>query len=412
MENKELETALADLKTSLEKAQDAKVKAMQDNHAAKVKELTDSIDALKKEIEAKEAEAKKAAEDAKADLQKQFDEWQVKQKEKNPKAKSVSFEDALNDALKEKAADLKSLSEKNIKEVNFSLKAAGDENFDFSNFATGTYDKLTTEYRGLYQNPFMPIWLRTLLPNATSTSKTIYYPRYSGDGDGAAAVWDGTGAISELASKPGVNFDIDDVTETVKWIAGVTRVKRDMLDDIAWLRSFIAQQLTVGRRGLFVAENTQIINTLDTNSTAYDGSLTLLIEQIYEAAFGQLADNYMNADLIIMNSRDLVKEVILNKASTSGLYNLPAGTVATVNGNLSVGGIRTIGLPESTVPSGTAYVVDTRQTQFVSRMSPDIRAFEQDRDNVVKNLITFRAEERIATLVFDTNAVVKIAETT
>lgn len=410
--DEDLKKALDELREKLKEANEAKIKEAEKNHAAKVKELTDNIEALKKEIADKEAEAKKAAEDAKADLQKQFDDWQVKQKEKTPKAKSVSFESTLNDALKEKAADLKKLSEKDIKEVNFSMKAAGDENFDFSNFSGDAYSNLTTERRGLYQNPFMPIWLRTLLPNATTTSKTIYYPRYSGDGDGAAGVWDGTGSISELASKPGVNFDIDDVTETVKWIAGVTRVKREMLDDIAWLRSFIAQQLTVGRRGLFVAENTQIINTLDTNSTAYDGSLTLLIEQIYEAAFGQLADNYMNADLIIMNSRDLVKEVILNKASSSGLYNLPAGTIATVNGQLSVGGIRTIGLPESTVPSGTAYVIDTRQTQFVSRMSPDIRAFEQDRDNVVKNLITFRAEERMATLVFDTNAVVKIEATT
>lgn len=410
--DEDLKKALDDLREKLKEANEAKIKEAEKNHASKVKELTDKIEALKKEIEAKEAEAKKAAEEAKADLQKQFDEWQVKQKEKTSKAKSVSFEDALNDALKENAADLKNLSEKKAKEVSFSMKAATDEDFNMSNFANGEYAKLTTETRGLYQNPFMPIWLRTLLPNATTQSSTIYYPRYTGSGDGAVGVWDGSGDIASLSSKPGVNFDIDDVTETVKWIAGVTRVKREMLDDIAWLRSFIAQQLTVGRRGLFVAENTQIINTLDTNSTAYDGSLTLLIEQIYEAAFGQLADNYMNADLIIMNSRDLVKEVILNKASTSGLYNLPAGTVATVNGNLSVGGIRTIGLPESTVPSGTAYVVDTRQTQFVSRMSPDIRAFEEDRDNVVKNLITFRTEERIATLVFDTNAVVKIEATT
>lgn len=185
-----------------------------------------------------------------------------------------------------------------------------------------------------------------------------------------------------------------------------------MLDDIAWLRNFIAQQLTVGRRGLFVAENEQILDALDTNSTAYDGSLTLLVEQIYEAAFGQLADKYMNPNLIIMNTRDLATEIILNKASTSGIYNLPPGTIATVDGNLFIGGVRTVGLPSTSVAPGTAYVLDTRQTQFVSRMSPDIRMFEQDRDNVVKNLVTFRAEERIATLVFDTNAVVKIEQTT
>lgn len=410
--DEELKAALEELRKKLKEANEAKIKEASEQNAVKVKELTDTIEDLKKEIAEKEAEAKKAAEEAKADLQKQFDEWQAAQKNKGPKKEIKSFEDAVAEGLKEQEKDLKKMAQTKGMSVTIQMKAATDEDFNMSNFANGEYAKLTTETRGLYQNPFMPIWLRTLLPNATTQGSTIYYPRYTGSGDGAAGVWDGSGDIASLSSKPGVNFDIDDVTETVKWIAGVTRVKREMLDDIAWLRSFIAQQLTVGRRGLFVAENTQIIDTLDTNSTAYDGSLTLLIEQIYEAAFGQLADNYMNADLIIMNSRDLVKEVILNKASTSGLYNLPAGTIATVNGQLSVGGIRTIGLPESTVPAGTAYVIDTRQTQFVSRMSPDIRAFEQDRDNVVKNLITFRAEERIATLVFDTNAVIKITATT
>lgn len=410
--NEDLKKALDELREKLKEANDAKIKEVQKANDVKVKELTDTIEALKKEIADKEAEAKKAQEDTKADMQKQFDEWQAAQSKKVGKKEATSFDDALGEALKEKAADLKKLAEKDVKEINISLKAATDEDFNMSNFANSSYAKLTTETRGLYQNPFMPVWLRTLLPNATTQSSTIYYPRYSGTGDGAAGVWDGSGDITALTNKPGVNFDIDDVTETVKWIAGVTRVKREMLDDISWLRTFIAQQLLIGQRGLFVAENTQIMNKLDANSTAYDGSLTLLVEQIYEAAFGQLADNYMNPDLIIMNSRDLVKEVILNKASTSGLYNLPAGTVATVNGNLTVGGIRTIGLPSTVVDAGTAYVIDTRQTQFVSRMSPEIRAYEQDRDNVVKNLITFKAEERIATLVFNTNAVVKIEQTT
>lgn len=323
-----------------------------------------------------------------------------------------TFVQIVGEGLNAQKEGLIGLKNKTSDKARISIKAAGDENFDFGNFAGDSYANITTERRPLYQQAFAPAWLRNFLPRATTNMATINYPRYTGNGDGAAGVWDGTGAIDALTSKPGVNFDLEDVTEQVKWIAGVTRVKREMLDDIAWLRSFITQQLLTGKRGLFVAENAQILSVLDAASVAYDGSNTLLIEQIYEAALGQLKDNYLNASLIIMNSRDSVNEVVLNKAQTSGLYNLPAGTVATVNDRLTIAGIPVLGLPEAVVPSGTAYVIDTNQTQFVSRMSPEITASDSDRDNFIKNLITFRAEERIATLVFDSNAVVKIGATT
>ena len=327
-------------------------------------------------------------------------------------AANKSFRDIVGEGLNAQKDALISLRDKRSDKARIGIKAAGDENFDFSNFSGNTYPNITTERRGLYQTAFAPAWLRNFLPRATTNSNSINYPRYTGNGDGAAGVWDGTGAIDELAAKPGVNFDLDEVTEQVKWIAGTTRVKREMLDDVAWLRSFISQQLLTGKRGLFVAENTQILNVLDAASVAYSGSHTLLIEQLYEAAFAQLKDNYLNPTLIVMNSHDAVNEVALNKAQTSGLYNLPAGTVATVNDRLTIGGVPVLSLPPASVPSGTAYVIDANQTQFVSRMSPEITASESDRDNFIKNLITFRAEERIATLVFDSNAVIKIGATT
>lgn len=324
--------------------------------------------------------------------------------------KKISFKSAVKDAMHSKADSFKSLAGMTSGgEVKVSMKAATDENLDMSNFADDSYANLVTEQRGLYQGPFAPLWLRTLLPNATTTKAAIRYPRYLGTGDGAAGAWDGSPAIPNLTPKPGVNFDFDDITQNLVTIAGITRFKREMADDLSWLVPFISQQLITGDRGLFVAENAQIMTALDSASTDYDGDLTLLIEQIYEAAFGQLKDYYMNPSFIIMNSRDVITEIALNKASTSGLYNLPTGTVVAVNGVLTIGGLPVVPLPTSVVPKGTAYVVDRNQTQFVSRMSPELRFFEQDRDNVELNLITARAEERVATLIFNTKAIIKIA---
>src|SRR5690606_35211766 len=144
-------------------------------------------------------------------------------------------------------------------------------------------------------------------------------------------------------------------------------------------------RLTVGRTGLWVAENTQIFNALTTNSTAYDGTKTIPIEIIYDAAFGQLRDNYHNPTTILMNSRDVVNLIALNKASGgSEEYNLPPGTVVTINGQLTIGGVPVIGAPN--VPANEFIVMDRNATEFISRMSPKVRFFEEDRDNVPKNL--------------------------
>lgn len=370
-------------------------------------------DSRKKEVEALELkikdiqEGKELSEKELKDLQKHLNELDVKLQGvgKAPKA-PTSFKSALGEALEEGKSDLVGMA-KNKKNRNLSLdiKEVGD--MTFTNFGTGAYDAATTEVRPtLYQSPFSPLWLRNILPNATTDSAAIQYLRANG-GEGAVAVWDETptGTPAEVPDKPQVDFDFELVTDTVDWIAGWTRIPRSMLEDISWLRGYLSQQLIYGPQGLFVAENGVITDALDANSVVYDGTHTVLIEQIYEAAFGQLRDFYFNPSHILANHRDVVNEIMLNKAASSGLYDLPVGTVLIVDGQLTVGGVPVIGVPN--IPQGEFYVLDNTQTQFVSRMSPELRFFEEDRDNVIKNLITARVEERAAALIFNENAVIK-----
>src|SRR5690606_11221826 len=122
------------------------------------------------------------------------------------------------------------------------------------------------------------------------------------------------------------------------------------------------------------------------------------------AAFGQLRDGYYSPSTIVMNSRDVVNLIAFNKATGSGEYDLPPGTVVTVNGQLTIGGVPVIGAPN--IPAGEFLVFDRNATEFITRMSPEVRFCEEDRDNVPKNLITVRAEERILPVVYDENAVI------
>ncbi len=366
-----------------------------------------------KEIEGYEArfkalsDAKEADEKAIKQLEKDLDELNIKFQEvgKNP-SQPVSFKSAIGEALEEGKSDLVGMA-KNKKTRNLSLdiKAVGD--MTFSSFGTGAYAAVTTETRPtLYQSPFSPLWLRNILPNATTDSAAIQYLRASG-GEGAVAVWDETptGSPAEVPDKPQVDFYFELVTDTVDWIAGWTRIPRSMLEDVAWLRGYLSQQLIYGPQGLFVAENGVITDALDNNSVAYDGPGGSFIEQLYIAAFGQLRDFYFSPTHILANHRDEVTEIMLNKATGSGEYDLPTGTVLIVDGQLTIGGVPVIGVPN--IEPGEFYVLDNTQTQFVSRMSPELRFFEEDRDNVIKNLLTARVEERAAVLIFNENAVIK-----
>jgi len=397
MEKKEIEELVEAGMKGLGPQVDGKVK---DAKESIIKEITEK--GYRTETEVKDA-IEAAVKEAKESLEKEILEIK-KASKKSSEPMKKSLHTALGEGMAQVKDDLSALKNGGKASVNIMLTKA-NEDLEPTNFTNDAYEIATTDRtRGLYESPFSPVWFRNLLPMGTTDGGTIQYLKENGD-VGSAAVWDGTGAIGALTEKPGTAPLFDGVTESVIWIAGITRVKREMLDDIAWLQGYLARRLTTGRTGLWVAENTQIFNKLTANSVAYDGTKTIPIEIIYDAAFGQLRDNYYNPTTILMNSRDVVNLIALNKATGgSEEYNLPPGTVAIINGQLTIGGIPVIGAPN--VPVDEYMIFDRNATEFVSRMSPEVRFFEQDRDNVPKNLVTVRAEERILPLVYDDNAVI------
>lgn len=372
------------------------VKEGLDGYSAKAK---DQVAALAKEF--MEDQKLQTADDVKKamdEFQKQIDKalTEINSRKLGGDQEKKSFFDAIN---KEALGDLQKLKGKQISELR--LKAPGD--MDESAFGGDSLNPLITQELGLYQGPRNYVFLRNLLPSVSTDSEVIHYLRVAGR-TGAAAIWDGSGPIEDLESKPGVTFNFDDVSETVDWIAGITRVKRQMLDDIAFLRGFLQRELLVGPNGLRPAENTLILNELTSNATAYDGDGPTPIHMLYDAAFGQLPDSDFNASYILMNPRDIVNIIFMNTTYIPANSGLPPGAVGVVGGNITIAGVPVVGLPQ--IARGSFLVFDRNATMFVSRMEPEIRFFEEDRDNVIKNLITIRAEERAAALVFDGAAIV------
>ena len=377
--------------------------------ATATKENASQFEAKMAEMQSKLDEAVTKGVDAETvkKMQEHLDNLDIKLQKKGGQTESKSFNENLSEAISEKAEQIKSFANSRQKEMKLEMKAVGD--MSSANFGGASYANLTTEYRAnILPLADSTVYLRDLLPKGTTQANAITYPRHTG-GEGAPAPW-------ESGAKAQIDFDFDAVTAPVQWIAGFVKVPREMLDDVAFLESFLRANLL---RELLKAENAQILNGtgvtpnlhgLVPQAQAYGGSYTALIEKIVDAAYGQVLENGHNANAVVLNARDAVG-IYLNKASGSGEYDLPGG-IGFVNGRLQIAGLNVVAVPTAQMAAGSFLTGDFNAAQLITRLSPEIRFFEQDTDNVQKNMITIRVEERVALPVYYPNAFVKGSATT
>lgn len=379
------------------------------------------LKALKDELE--ELKASGATSESVAEITKQIGKLDAKQieilamlkDEKVAATDTKSFNDYMSDSIKEAVDTLKGIAGSaagtlGTDGVRVNMKAAGVMSFA-ANFAGDTAANITTDFRqSVLQLRERDAFIRNIIPQGRTDKSTIWYPRHTG-GEGSPAIWDAS--ATPRVAKPIFDFDFDSKSANLHWIAGIVKVPREMLDDIDWLESFLRANML---KKLYQAENLQLLNgTGDANkqiegiipiATAYDGTATVSVERIVDAAQGQVFDNGHNASHVVLNSRDAVN-ILFNKASGSGEYDLPAGVVGYVDGRLSIAGLSVFSAPAHVMARGQFLTGDFSTSQMVTKLSPELRFFEQNNDDVEKNMITIRIEERVALINFYPNAYVK-----
>lgn len=360
--------------------------------------LDKALDKLLEESKGFETKNSEKFEEFKKELQKEYDELALSMTEKMTQANKVTFKKAVDLAITKQA---EILTEHNARAKNstvLSLKDMGFENFtDIEEFTTDRRNQVIAELREDFH-------LRQILTIGQTDGDAVAYPKAlpkTGTGPGP---WQyNKTTIESTVAKPSFELNFEPMKADVEWIAGILRLPIGMLRSLPWLSSYIA---TYAPMYLFDAEDNQILNGNGTSpqldgliptADAYDGDYTVGIERIIDAAYGQMPDGLMATDLLI-NKRDAVG-IMLNKADTSGLYNLPEGTVGVVGGRLNIGGLtvhRT-----SKITAGNFLVGDFRRgAALVIKSAPQLRFFEQDVDNVQKNMMTVRIEEELTLVKF------------
>ena len=381
--NEILEKGLADVTEKVNKATESSV---------------EEIKALKSEIEGLKSKTDGSASKEFAEkMQEQLDALDVKMKNTNRgQMETKSFNEVLAETLEANYDNIKNLKP-NSGTTNLEMKAVGDMSIA-GNFSGAT--AIYQDVRPLMVNPYGNPFLGDILPAGTSNGTQLVVPKENG-GEGGIDVW------TEGSNKSQVDYDFTSQVVPFKWIAGWVVIDRAMLDDIAWLTSYLQQRLLLD---LKKRETSFILNEAVTGmlaqSTAYDGTYTNEVERVIDAAYGQIVDGTdggYNPTTIITRGRDAVK-LGLNKAVGSGEFDLPQGSMSFNNGTLNIGGLQSI--TTTAIAANNFLVFDRSATQFVKKLQPELRIFE-DATLAKQNKIMFRIEERAALAVYNSKALVK-----
>lgn len=349
--------------------------------------------------------------------------------EKAVKEKSEELEKAMLELKKQgldnrkpigfKSALAKSLKD-NYEAINSVQKIKGNQVIELKDI---TYDGNFPgfeDWRTEYRNDTIMIdrdmfHMRDIIPIGATSKDTIKYPKEGAKTGTGPAPWGRGETIAETEAKPAFEPNFTVYSTPVEWIAGTMRLPVEMLEDLPFLTSYLQN---FARIELLESEDDQILNGNGTspqldgiipNAAAYDGGKTVLIEQIVDANIRQLGTVNTAGTDVLLNPAEIV-EIILNTASGSGEYDNPSGVVGFVNGQLQIAGLNV--RKTNKITAGEFLLGNFNHAQIFQRLAPQLRFFEQDQDNVEKNLITVRIEERLALAILKDTSFIHYAPTT
>lgn len=357
-----------------------------------------AVNEVKETFVSKEDLEKHMSELKKADSENQAKIKELKQTSAIEK-KSVSIFDSISMTIKENAETLKGVKDK----TSIALKAIDD-----TSWAAGALARQTTNVRrDLYMSPYSPIYLRNIFPNVSTESASIVIPQVQAV-TGAVAVYNrftqATGSTEQ--EKAEVTPTYKDVQVDVKWLAGFTTVNRELLLNVNYLQSSIANTLLYSANGLFAAENAMIAAYLAANAPAYAGAAAAGVEKLIDAAFNTLLGNYMVPTHILINQADYLTYIRFNKAVGSGEYDLPNDMLRGFTGTGLDANVQIVPVPS--LVAGTAYVVAANEFEFINRLNPELEVATQHDTNFTYNKVTFRVEEMVGFIAKNLNAMVKV----
>lgn len=246
---------------------------------------------------------------------------------------------------------------------------------------------LTPSLRGRRRVHFRNIPGVEVIPSATGIWK--YYLNNSTPGEGSF----GNQTIGN--AKAQIDYDFTETTVTVNTLAGFTRIARQMLRDLPFMQSFLPGEL---QEDYLRAEDNSFINTLMSYTSAQTISASVLAEKFIEC-IGHVMGRDYEPTAIVTTAGNWA--TLMNTKPSD--YSLPGGSALTVD---ATGAVNIAGVPvvvHNGMTSGKFFVGDFSRVKIIQSSGLSVQFFEQDADNVTKNLVTVRAEADVALAVLRTD---------
>lgn len=290
------------------------------------------------------------------------------------------------------AAELESKFEqvKNVRkgsDASFSMKAA--DFFKDATLASNLTGSAVAQYsldpaiRGRRMVHFRDIPGVQVIPSATGIWK--FYRNAPPANTGSI------GTQTEGSAKAIIDYNWQEVTVTVNTEAGFARVSNQMLRDLPFLQSFLPGEL---REDYLRHEDNKFINVLMAGTSAYTATASVYAERLIEYLGAVMSRDY-NPTAIVTTAGNWTNLMNTKPAD----YSLPGGAALsiTADGNVAVAGVPVVIFNGMT--SGRTFVGDFSKVKIIQANALEVRFFEQDSDNVQKNMVTVRAEADVALAV-------------
>lgn len=363
-----------EIKAALKQPIDVAVKEIGDKMELSVKEAKElAASELKKETDAIRLEVKEAK-DALENYKKEMG------KKRNGQEPPASFATKFAEFLEDNEAKIKDVSSGGGKFTGkMEAKSAGV----MTAAANLTGSVVTTYQPGMAMLPFPKVNFTDLVQtvNSATGSYTIY--SQNGEGEGTIASPTNPGDAKNLN-----DFDITGTVYTAKYIAGYVRIAKEMLQDLPFLQSYLPSMLM---RKFLKAESGILQTQLIAAATTYTSATGIpFIGQIINA-IGQLEANDFTATAIVISPADWAT-MLQYRASGSGQYTYPGSLTIAPNGVMLLNGVPVY--KASFMTTGQFWVGDWDYAKKIVTDGLKVEFFEQDNDNVEKNLITVRIEAR------------------
>lgn len=252
--------------------------------------------------------------------------------------------------------------------------------------------------------PNRKVNVRQLLPVGQTSSNLIRFVRETAYDNAAAPTAQGS-------PKPQSDFDLAAIDRSVRTIPTFMRLTKEMLDDTPGLIAYLSSRAP---SKLLNVEDTQLLYGSgigqNLHGFATDGSAYTTVRfgstvnrfDVLAAAVVQTTKNEYAPNAIMINPTDYLR--LVSTKETDGAYILPS-YVSMSGGQMFIMGVPVYAI--NGVVAGDFFVGDfALGSQLFVRQGITLEFFEQDADNVTKNFVTVRVEERIALAVYTSQSIV------